>query len=61
MSRAFDAKQHALSAYPDSRCDAIDLFLDFIDISEEDFKYEFNKSPEEYIFGDESEETHNED
>lgn len=51
MSRAYDAKQHALKAYPDDREKAIDLFLDYCDISESDFEYEFNQSPEEYIFG----------
>lgn len=53
MSRAYDAKQHALSAHPDNREAAIDLFLDFCEVSEDDFKYEFNQSPEKYIFGDE--------
>jgi len=53
MSRAFDAKQEALSAHPENREEAIDLFLGYIDLSESDFKYEFNQSAEKYIFGDE--------
>ncbi len=56
MSRAFDAKQEALSAYPDNRDKAVNLFLGYCDISESDFKYEFNQSPETYIFGNEEEE-----
>lgn len=53
MSRAFDAKQEALSAHPENREDAIDLFLGYMDLSENEFKYDFNQSAEEYIFGDE--------
>lgn len=53
MSRAYEAKKHALKAYPDDREKAVDLFLDYCDISELDFEYEFNESPEKYIFGDE--------
>jgi hypothetical protein len=51
MSRAYDAKQHVLEAYPDDRGAAISLFLDYIDMGEGDFKYEFDETPEEYIFG----------
>jgi len=51
MSRAFDAKQAALSAHPDDRELAVDLFLGYLDVSEGDFEYEFNQSPEVYIFG----------
>jgi len=50
MSRAYDAKQAALEAYPNDKEKAVQLFLDYIDISESDFKYEFNQSPEDYIF-----------
>lgn len=53
MSRAFDAKQQALSAYHDDKVMAVDLFLNYLDISESDFMYEFNQSAEEYIFGSE--------
>lgn len=53
MSRAYDAKQHALSAHPEDRDKAIGLFLGYLgDFSEDDFQYEFNQSVEEYIFGD---------
>lgn len=56
MSRAYDAKQAALSAHHDDRWMAVELFLGYLDISEEDFAYEFNASPEFYIFGDEGDE-----
>ena len=52
MSRAYDAKQAALAAHPDNKEDAVDLFLGYIDCSEDDFKYEFNQSAEQYIFGE---------
>lgn len=52
MSRAFDAKHVALKAHPEDRAAAVDLFLGYLDISHSDFKYEFNQSAEEYIFGD---------
>ena len=51
MSRAFDAKQEALQAYPDCKESAVDLFLGYLDCSEDDFEYEFNQSAEQYIFG----------
>ena len=51
MSRAFDAKQHALAAHSDDKENAVYLFLDFLDCSESDFEYEFNQTAEEYIFG----------
>jgi len=51
MSRAYDAKQQALKAHSDNKEDAVDLFLDFLEISEDDFKYEFNQTAEQYIFG----------
>jgi len=52
MSRAFDAKKHALAAYPEDRAKAVDLFLDYCELNESDFQYEFNETPEQYIFGD---------
>lgn len=52
MSRAYDAKQAALSAHPENRDAAIDLFLGYCDCSEDDFTYENNETPEEYIFGE---------
>lgn len=51
MSRAFEAKQEALAAYPEDRESACDLFLGYLDCSESDFEYEFNQSVERYIFG----------
>lgn len=53
MSRMYDAKQHALKAYPNDREAGVELFMDYIDISYEDFVYEENQSPEKYIYGDE--------
>lgn len=54
MSRVYEAKQRALAAYPDDREEAVSLLLGYCDISEADFEYEFNQSPEKYIFGDET-------
>ena len=57
MSRAYDAKQVALEIYKatKNRDQTVDLFLGYIDISESDFVYEFNQTPEKYIFGDDNE------
>jgi len=55
MSRAYDAKQAALAAYPEDKEGAVILFLDFLACSESDFVYENNQSPKEYIFGEEDE------
>jgi len=52
MSRAFDAKEQAIAAYPNDKEKAIDLFFSYLDCSESDFEYEFNQTAEEYIFGD---------
>lgn len=51
MSRAFDAKQAALKAYPIDREAGAQLLLEFLDASESDFAYEEGMSPEEYIYG----------
>ncbi len=51
MSRAYDAKQAALKAYPEDRQAAVDLFIDFLGMDSVDFEYEFNMTEEEYIFG----------
>ena len=51
MSRAFDAKQHVLAAYPKYDESATELFLDYLECSKTDFEYEFSVSPEEYIYG----------
>ena len=51
MSRAYDAKQAALSAYPEDREKAVELFIDFLNFDLCDFEYEFGMTPEEYIFG----------
>ena len=50
MSRAYDARQHAISAHPENKEYAVQLFLDYLDISESDFEYEFNQTAEQYIF-----------
>lgn len=52
MSRAYEAKKAAIKAYPNDEDASINLFLGYAEISEEDFIYEFNMSPREYIFGD---------
>ena len=52
MSRAYDAKQHALSEHPEDKDAAVDLLLGYCDMGEDDFEYEFNMTPEEYIFGE---------
>ena len=53
MSRQFDAKQQALSAYPDDREAAIDLFIGYMGMDCSDIEYELGMSVEKYIFGDE--------
>ena len=50
MSRAYDAKQHALAAHSEDKEAAVSLFLDYLDCCENDFEYEFNQTAEEYIF-----------
>jgi hypothetical protein len=52
MSRAFDTRQQAITVYPEDREAGVGLFLGYLDCSESDFKYEFNQSPEEYIYGE---------
>lgn len=51
MSRQYDAKQAVLKAYPDDMQSGVDLFLEFLSVSEEDFRHEEGKSPAEYIYG----------
>lgn len=51
MSRQYDAKQEALKAYPDDVEAGVDLFLGYLDASEEDFRYEEGMSAAEYIYG----------
>lgn len=51
MSRAYDAKQQVLKAYPEDKESGVSLFLDFLDMDEEDFEYEWNQTPEQYIYG----------
>ena len=53
MSRQYDAKQEALSAYPNDREKAVSLFKNFIDMDTVDIEYEIGMSCEEYIFGKE--------
>jgi len=55
MSRQYDAKQHALAAYPDDKEKAVDLFLDFIDMGKSDIEYELSETVEQYLFGNDSE------
>lgn len=51
MSRQFDAKQEALKAYPDDVEAGVDLFLGYLEVSEDDFQYEEGMSSAEYIYG----------
>ena len=52
MSRVFSAKNRVLKIYPtkENLDDAIDLFLELCDCSEDDFVYEFDQTPEDYIY-----------
>ena len=52
MSRAYDAKQHALAAYPKDKESAVDLLLGYLELGDADFEYEFNQTAECYIFGE---------
>ena len=49
MSRQYDAKHHVLKAYPDDREAGVNLFLEYLNVSADDFAYEEGMSPEEYI------------
>lgn len=51
MSRQYDAKQAVLKAYPDDIQSGVDLFLEYLSVSEADFRYEEGMSPAEYIYG----------
>lgn len=51
MSRQYDAKQAALKAYPENRKAGVELFLDFLDMSEHDFTYDECCTPIDYIYG----------
>ncbi|MEZ2132525.1 MULTISPECIES: hypothetical protein [unclassified Sinorhizobium] len=51
MSRQYDAKQAVLKAYPDDIQPGVDLFLEYLDVSEDDFRYEEGMSAAEYIYG----------
>ena len=53
MSRAYDAKQAALAAYPDNIEAAVYLFIGYLNFDIADFEYEFGMTVEKYIFGDE--------
>lgn len=52
MSRQYDAKQHALRCR--AKSEGVELFLNFLDISEDDFEAEEGMSAEEYIYGSDS-------
>ena len=52
MSKAYDAKQHALKAYPSNKEAGVDLLLDYLECSLDDFVFEQGETPEEYIYGD---------
>lgn len=50
MSRQYDAKQEVLKAYPNDIEAGVDLFLMILGVSAEDFRYEENMQPDEYIY-----------
>ena len=52
MSRAYDAKQFTIAAFPIREDGAVEFFLDWLDMSESDFTYEFKMSASDYIYGD---------
>jgi len=54
MSRAYDARQAAIAAYPNDKESGVMLFLGFLGCSERDFKYENNQTAEQYVYGEES-------
>lgn len=51
MSRQYDAKHAVLKAYPDDVQSGVDLFLEYLNVSEDDFRYEEGMSAAEYIYG----------
>ena len=51
MSRQFDAKHIALGAHPHDQDAGVELFLQFLDVSEKDFIYEEGMTAKEYIYG----------
>lgn len=55
MSRTYDAKNAALKAHPTNRKAAINLFLEYLNVSQDDFFHEENMTAEEYIFGNQAE------
>ncbi|QIG68211.1 hypothetical protein EVB56_020 [Rhizobium phage RHph_Y1_10] len=50
MSRQYEAKMAVLKAYPDDRVSGVDLFLEILQCSEDDFEYSENMSAEDYIY-----------
>lgn len=49
MSRAYDMKQIALKACPNDKDAAVEMFLDILEMDEEDFEYEFCRTPHQYM------------
>ena len=54
MSRAYDAKHAALGTHGNDRENAVFVFLYLLGLSQSDFEYEFNRTAEEYIYGEKS-------
>ena len=50
MSRAYDAKQAALAAYPEDKEAAVDLFVGYMGADTYDIEYELGEPIEKYIF-----------
>jgi hypothetical protein len=52
MSRAYDAKQSVLSAWPNDMRKGLDLFYTIMDCSASDFRHEWNQGGAEYCYGE---------
>jgi hypothetical protein len=51
MSRAYDAKNAALRAYPERSYEGIELFQLICDGDADDLAYELGMSLEDYVYG----------
>ena len=54
MSQQFEVKKAIIELIkdPQNKDKAVNLFMSAIDIDEEDFEYENDQTPEEYLFGE---------
>ena len=53
MSQQFEVKKAILElmANPEDKEKAVDLFLHAVNVDEEDFEFENDETPHEYLFG----------